>query len=196
MRSPWADPLVSEQSAEATPATPPAGPVRVRTRGTAYPLGVPSGAADDANPEPWPPPALAARLGFLLKHAQLRFAELSETALDPLETDGRELGVLTLLASEASLSQQQAARRLHIDRTTMVAFIDRLERKGLVERRPDRDDRRRNVIQLTDAGHKTLRKATKAVEEAEHQLLEPLGENGARQFKEALHVLVSSPEAP
>ena len=65
---------------------------------------------------------------------------------------GRELAVLTVLAGDEPASQQQAAQRLGVDRTTMVALVDALEGKGLVQRHADAADRRRNVVELTAAG--------------------------------------------
>ena len=93
-----------------------------------------------------PGPELGRRLGYLLKHAQHRMGELTAKALTPYGIDGRELGVLLVLASHEPASQQQAAQRLGIDRTTMVALLDTLEGKGLVARHPHADDRRRNVV--------------------------------------------------
>ena len=109
-----------------------------------------------------PGPELSRRLGYLLKHAQLRMAELTAKALTPYGIDGRELAVLLVLAGGEPASQQQAAQRLGIDRTTMVALLDALEGKGLVARHPHADDRRRNVVELTDAGQDALRRATEA----------------------------------
>ena len=99
-----------------------------------------------------PPPELAGRLGYLLKHAQLALAELTAAALEPFGLTGRELAVLTVLAGDEPASQQQAAQRLGVDRTTMVALVDVLEGKGLVRRHADAEDRRRNVVELTEKG--------------------------------------------
>lgn len=88
-------------------------------------------------------------------------------ALAPFGIDARELGVLLLLAGHEPASQQQAAKRLGVDRTTMVAVLDTLQAKGLVSRHPDAEDRRRNVVELTDAGRETLRHATRASDDAE-----------------------------
>jgi DNA-binding MarR family transcriptional regulator len=90
-------------------------------------------------------------MGYLLKHAQLRMAELNAAALAPFGITGRELAVLLAIDSQAPLSQQEAAGRLGVDRTTMVALIDELEGKQLVQRRQDPADRRRNVVALTPA---------------------------------------------
>jgi DNA-binding MarR family transcriptional regulator len=135
---------------------------------------------------PEPVPALAGRLGYLLKHAQLRMAELNAAALAPFGITGRELAVLLAIDSQAPLSQQEAARRLGVDRTTMVALIDELEGKQLVQRRQDPADRRKNVVALTPAGRGTLRKAGKASDEAELRFLTALTGDEAAQLREAL----------
>jgi DNA-binding MarR family transcriptional regulator len=114
------------------------------------------------------------RLGYLFKHAQMRMAQLNSEALAPLEINGRELAVLLTLADHEPASQQQAAERLGVDRTTMVALLDGLEAKGLVTRRPQAGDRRRNVVELTGKGQDTLERGVRASDEAERVLLSPL----------------------
>lgn len=140
-----------------------------------------------------PGPELGRRLGYLLKHAQLRMAELTAKALTPYGIDGRELGVLLVLASHEPASQQQAAQRLGIDRTTMVALLDALEGKGLVSRHPHADDRRRNVVELTDAGRDVLRRATEASDDAEREFLARLSPQAAQQLRSSLRTIVTHP---
>src|SRR5215467_11210860 len=148
--------------------------------------------ADPAGPPELagPPPELAGRLAYLLKHAQLGLAELTAEALAPFGVSGRELAVLTVLAGQEPGSQQQAAQRLGVDRTTMVALIDALEDKGLVRRHADAEDRRRNVVGLTEAGRDTLDRAGQASEDAERRFLAPLSARDARQLKAALLALI------
>ena len=141
-----------------------------------------------------PGPELSRRLGYLLKHAQLQMAELTAKALTPYGIDGRELGVLLVLADHEPASQQQAAQRLCIDRTTMVALLDTLEGKGLVSRHPHADDRRRNVVELTDAGQDTLRRATRASDDAEREFLAPLSPRAAQQLRDSLQTIVTHPD--
>ncbi|MGH6654295.1 MAG: MarR family winged helix-turn-helix transcriptional regulator [Actinocrinis sp.] len=136
------------------------------------------------------PPPLANRLGYLLKHAQERLTELTSAALAPYGLSGRELAVLLVLADGEPASQQEAAGRLGIDRTSMVAMVDALEAKDLVERRPHPADRRRNVVALTAHGRDTVKKATRASEEAEREFLKPLGQGAGPQFKAVLRALI------
>jgi DNA-binding MarR family transcriptional regulator len=133
------------------------------------------------------------RLYPLLKHAQLRLAELVGPALAPYGIDGRELAVLNALAGQDPLSQQQIARGLGIDRTTMVALVDALEEKGLVERRPHPGDRRKKVVELTARGQDTRRRATQASEDAERRFLAALDDDDAKRLKEALRALIGGP---
>src|SRR4051794_18929386 len=115
-------------------------------------------------------PGLRRRLTYLLKYALLALDELHEEHLASSGVNARELAVLLLLADREPESQQQAAQRLGVDRTTMVGLLDGLEAKALVARRPDAADRRRNVVELTVAGRATLNRATRASDEAEQQL--------------------------
>jgi DNA-binding MarR family transcriptional regulator len=116
-------------------------------------------------------PRLGGRLGYLLKHAYLGLIALHEEVLGPFGISDRELAILLLLDGREPESQQQAARRLGVDRTTMVGLVDGLEGKGLVVRRPDPADRRRNVVALTPTGRTLLDEATRASDEAEARLL-------------------------
>lgn len=141
-----------------------------------------------------PGPALSRNLVYLLKHAHLRMAELTTNALTPCGIDGRELGVLLALTGREPASQQQAAQRLGIDRTTMVALLDALEGRGLVARHPHPEDRRRNVVELTDAGKDTLRRATEASDAAEREFLSSLRPQAAEQLRNSLRTIVLHPE--
>jgi DNA-binding MarR family transcriptional regulator len=115
---------------------------------------------------------------------------MTNAALEPYGISGRELGVLTELADGEPASQQDAARRIGVDRTSMVAFIDTLEAKGLVERRPHALDRRRNVVALTAAGRETLREATSVSAQVERDFLTPLTGLTGQQLKDALGSLI------
>lgn len=130
------------------------------------------------------------RLGYLLKHANLRLTELTGPALEPYEIDGREFGVMSVLRTPEPLSQLEAAQRLGIDRTTMVALLDGLERKKLVGRRPHPADRRKNMVELTDHGREVLEAATRAVGVAEEEFLSGLPEEDRRLFRDLLDRLV------
>lgn len=74
----------------------------------------------------------------------------------------------------------------------MVALLDTLEGKGLVSRHPHAEDRRRNVVELTEQGEDVARWANAAAEEAEQVFLRPLTDEARDQLRESLRSIVSS----
>ena len=112
--------------------------------------------------------------------------QLNVDALAPFDIHPRDLGVLLVIDSFEPASQQQVALRMGVDRTTMVAIIDSLEAKGIISRHPDTEDRRRNVIELTPAGHDVLDQATAASGAAEAELLAPLNPEESEQLRDLL----------
>ena len=139
---------------------------------------------------------LNSRLGFLLKHAQLNFAESGARALEPLDINGRQLAVLVVLDAAEPLSQLDAAKELGVDRTTMVLLVDDLEHKGLVERRRSPDDRRKNIVGLTAHGKETLVEGERLHQAVEKAFLAELTPIEAELFLRILKKLATDAEAP
>lgn len=129
-------------------------------------------------------------LAYLLKRATLRLTALTDAALEPLGIDGKDFGALRVLAHGEPASQLQVAQVLGIDRTTMVALLDALERKGIVTRRPDPADRRRNVVELTDDGLRVYAAAQEAYDVTEREFLARVGETAAEELRRTLRVVV------
>jgi DNA-binding MarR family transcriptional regulator len=141
---------------------------------------------------PEPPAALMKRLSFLLKRTSALLEATIESELDRLGVTGRQFGVLTLLDADGPASQQQLARRIGVDRTTMVALIDALEEKQLVNRHRDPSNRRAYLLEVTAAGHRRLRDALAAVETAERHVLAPLTGTESATLTRALQRLVQA----
>jgi len=85
-------------------------------------------------------------------HAASRFAE----RLAPLRLAPQHAGVLRIIGLSAGLSQRALGERLGILPSRLVALVDELEARGLVERRDDPGDRRSYALHLTDGGQATL----------------------------------------
>jgi DNA-binding MarR family transcriptional regulator len=139
----------------------------------------------DASQEP-APAALTDQLGFLLKHAYLAYQSIQLPALEPLDLDGRQLAVLMVVKAEGPALQQRLSERMRVDRTTMVALVDALERGGLVERRRDPVDRRGYQVSITKKGAKVLERAREAIRAVEREFLDPLSAEEHRQFRTLL----------
>ncbi|WP_285593657.1 MarR family winged helix-turn-helix transcriptional regulator [Actinomycetospora sp. NBRC 106378] len=130
-------------------------------------------------------------LGYLLKHAHLALEQRSDTALGPTGLTSRDLGVLRVIAGGVARSQQEVAALLGVDRTTMVALVDSLERRGIVVRRPAEHDRRRNVVALTGAGEDLFDEAERIATATEAAFTAGLDAGDAEQFRRALRVVLA-----
>lgn len=81
-----------------------------------------------------------------------------------------QFGVLTLIDANEGLSQSALAKTLGIERSTMVAVIDRLEAQGCVERKLSETDRRSYALALTEAGTELLSRARSQVRSHERHI--------------------------
>src|SRR5215207_8347255 len=94
-------------------------------------------------------------LAFLLSqvgiHASRRFSErIAEVDLSP-----PLFRVLNLVDAAEGQSQQAIGAAIEIPASRMVALVDELEQRGLVERRPNPSDRRVRALYLTRKGKRT-----------------------------------------
>jgi long-chain acyl-CoA synthetase len=95
--------------------------------------------------------------------AVARLAKQVEVALTPLDLSLPQYRVLALLG-EGSTASSVLARRLAVSPPSVTAVVDGLVARGLVERRPDPEDRRRLTLLLTRSGAKLLAAADTAAE--------------------------------
>ncbi len=95
-------------------------------------------------------------LGYQLRRAQIAvFQNFAQAMADFDITPGR-FGVLEVIAANSGLSQSELGAILGLDRSTVVAVIDRLEKDGLVRRLKSPTDRRSHALRLSDKGAVTL----------------------------------------
>ena len=146
---------------------------------------------DHAAPQAALPAALTDRLGFMLVRASAGMTRLGAETLAPLHIDGRHYGVLAILSELGHVSQQTLADVLAVDRSTIVDFVDELERDGHVRRRRNPDDRRAYAIELTASGAALQREAAALLEGCERHCLEPLTAAERRTLLELLGRLVA-----
>lgn len=111
-------------------------------------------------------------IGYRLRLAQRAvFADFAET----VGADGISpglFGMLVVIEANPGLKQQRLAEAAHLDRSTVVSVIDKLESQGLVERVAT--DRRSNGLHLTAEGADRLRVLKRKVIEHEKRALKHL----------------------
>ena len=78
------------------------------------------------------------------------------TVLNEHEVTLPQFDVLATLRFGEGVTQQELAERLLVTKGNVCGVLDRLERLGWVERRPDPNDRRANRLYLTPAGRRKV----------------------------------------
>ena len=145
-----------------------------------------------------PAKARAIRLGFLdtligyhLRRAQVGlFQHFARTVGRAGVTPG-QLGVVAMIGANPGLSQTRLGRALGIDRSTMVAVIDALEKRGLVVREVSPNDRRSHALRLSGKGTELMGRLEDAARAHESDWAGNLSAAERRQLIELLRRLVT-----
>src|SRR5580658_1997596 len=97
--------------------------------------------------------------GALIDYLARRMRLRAEAVLAPLGLRPRHLVALTVLRDRGGSTQQALAATLAMDGTNIVGLLNELEAGQLIERRRSPEDRRRHLVEVTDAGAEQLAKA-------------------------------------
>ena len=130
------------------------------------------------------PPGLGTWPAFLLYKVGWVLQGLFERAIEPFGLKGRHFLVLTMLAADGTLSQQEMSEAMSLDPNIMVSLVDDLEERGLAERRRNPEDRRRYVVSLTEEGRSVYEEARQTVEEVEASFFSVLSDEERERLGE------------
>jgi DNA-binding MarR family transcriptional regulator len=132
------------------------------------------------------PARVRTKPSWLLNQAAIAANRLVADRLAGVEARRYHYALLSALDESGPASQAELSRRTTIDGSDMVATLNELAERGFVERRPDPMDRRRNVVTLTTAGRRQLRKLDKLLAKAQDELLASLSPGERQQLVELL----------
>jgi DNA-binding MarR family transcriptional regulator len=111
-------------------------------------------------------------LGFHVRLAQVAFYRDYVVAMKDLDLTQKQYAVLVLVAANPGVSQIDLAAALGVDRATMMAIVDRLQNRDLLQRVPSKIDRRRQELYLTAAGEQARAQAEAICDAHERPFLE------------------------
>lgn len=124
-------------------------------------------------------------VGYLIRVAQQVHTRLW-TEHASAELTAPQHAVLAALAEEPGIDQRTVGERASLDKATMAELVSRLVRRGLVLRRRDPADGRRNLLALSPAGAHLLDQVGAGVRQVQCQLLGPLEEAERERLVELL----------
>ena len=132
------------------------------------------------------PSSLAFLLSQVGTYAARRFAQrIGEVDLHP-----PLFRVLNAVDAAEGKSQQTIGEAIGAPASRMVAIVDELEQRGLVERRPHPGDRRIRALYLTAAGRKLLARGRRIAMEHEEELTRGMSEADRKRLIALLQTVV------
>lgn len=133
--------------------------------------------ADDARPA-----ALTQKPTWLISEVSRVAHRLLTNKLATAGSRGYHYRVLAALQEFGPASQANLGRHTGMDRSDVVASVNELASRGLVDRSPDPADRRRNIITITQAGTAHLRRLEQLLADVQDQLAAPLSQAERHQL--------------
>lgn len=120
----------------------------------------------------------------------LEARRLLDEALEPLGLKSREFWLL-VIAGAGNVSQHEMADRCGLDPSSLVAVLDGMERRGLLQRQRNPHDRRVQWVQRTEEGDRLFARALPRAQSAEAQQLSALSAADQRQLVAAMQKLIA-----
>ncbi|MFF5091963.1 MarR family winged helix-turn-helix transcriptional regulator [Streptomyces niveus] len=139
---------------------------------------------------------LRQRASRLLSQVATRSDRLVNEGLAQADARKWHYAVLASLQDFGPASQAALSKRTGIYRSDMVGVLNELAQRQLVERAPDPDDQRRNVITISPAGRRQLRRLDKVLDTLHDELLAPLDAAERDQLVRLLTRLLDHHDSP
>lgn len=95
---------------------------------------------------------------------------------------GESFALNYLSLQQGDIQPSDISNTMGISAARITATLNSLEKKGLIERRRDPDDRRRILIELTAEGIETAKKRFESISKITCEMLSKLGEHDAREY--------------
>jgi DNA-binding MarR family transcriptional regulator len=134
--------------------------------------------------------------GTIVLLTRLARAVFLHSSVDLVGMNLRNMVVLAYLRDHPSASQQLMTEQLSMDSNTGVLVLNDLEDLEYVERRRDPADRRRHIVDITDAGLDALEHAEVAQGSIENEILGGLSVSERAAFRRLLVKALEDHVAP
>jgi DNA-binding MarR family transcriptional regulator len=132
------------------------------------------------------PDELLAKSGFLMVRLAMAFKSRALAALEESGFSQYHYSVLALLDEQPRKAQTTIADVLGLDPSQLVGVLDGLEKKRLIVRQRDAEDRRRHVVSLTAKGRDQLVRLRSTIDDLEDEMFAPLDAASRKAFHQLL----------
>jgi DNA-binding MarR family transcriptional regulator len=126
-------------------------------------------------------------IGYSLRRAQFSTYDAFTNAMEAFDVRPSQFAVLVLIRANPGLTQSAICSALGIQKTNFVALLDKLESRGLTERRKVGGDRRSSALHLTHEGQNVVARMEAAHTSMEARVAQRLGVKRTRELLAMLH---------
>jgi len=127
-------------------------------------------------------------LGYQLAQAAIVTTRaFNEVAGGPMDLRPVEFTILQLVHENAPVTATKVAKALAVTTPGVTVWLDRLEQRGLLERRRDATDRRTPNLRVTREGETLVRSALTRLLKADQEMMAHLSEGERLILLELLH---------
>jgi DNA-binding MarR family transcriptional regulator len=130
----------------------------------------------------------------LLHRASQRASEIFAVETRDFDLTARQYAVIATIARHEGLSQTDLVRMTGIDRSTLADVVQRLLRRGIIERERTTRDGRTYAVTLSEQGRTLLQSIRPTARRADRHVLSALSDEDAKALVNALAQLIGKGE--
>lgn len=138
-----------------------------------------------------PEPGLQQMPGHIIRRLQQVSTAVFMQETEAFAVTSVQFAVLFTICRRPGMDQRTLSKAVTFDASTIGGVIDRLEVRGLLERRLSPQDRRVRLLYLTDAGKVLLDELLGSVSKAQDRMLEPLSAAQKAQFFKLAQLIIA-----
>lgn len=126
---------------------------------------------------------------FIRRAQQVSSAYFAEELADS-ELTSVQMVALVTIADNPGIDATRLSEIIDFDRATIGGVVDRLQRKGLIQRVVNAQDKRSKTMQATPAGKALLKVSLPRVERVQERLLAPLSPDERETFLRLIKAVI------
>jgi DNA-binding MarR family transcriptional regulator len=151
--------------------------------------GLAAGSPAQPASSPVPPYRLEEQVGHLMRRAHQRHTAIFQDGLGDCDLTPTQFAALAKIKELGKVTQNLLGRHTAMDPATIQGVVQRLQARGLIQRKPDPADRRVTLLSLTDPGAELAERAIARARDVTRATLEPLDAAERAQLIELLRKL-------
>jgi len=128
-------------------------------------------------------------LCFLIGKVSRKMARITKERLAPYGLTPTQFFLLTALYEKDRILISSLAQKVALEKATLTGLLDRMERDGLTERRPDPEDRRAIMVHLTEKAEGLREELTELYHDNNGMFLSLLSQDEKEVFESVINKL-------